>query len=152
MYKLINDIAKRCHASATKRGKDTSCVGCLQYLAVELREYWDAVDKGRYVADFGETVKEANALPDDKFNALYAEKIHNTATDELADILIVAASWIHAAKLADGDDFQPNRSMDVMLASGAVNFVCGQITGAQDLEALRVIVNLKMRYNETRND
>ena len=152
MYKLINDIAKRCHASATKRGKDTSCVGCLQYLAVELHEYWDAVDKGRYVADFGETVKEANALPDDKFNALYAEKIHNTATDELADILIVAASWIHAAKLADGDDFQPNRSMDVMLASGAVNFVCGQITGAQDLEALRVIVNLKMRYNETRND
>ena len=152
MYDLINNISKRCHDAATKRGKDTSCVGCLQYLAVELREYWDAVDKGRYVADFGETVKEANALPDDKFNALYAEKIHNTATDELADILIVAASWIHAAKLADGDDFQPNRSMDVMLASGAVNFVCGQITGAQDLEALRVIVNLKMRYNETRND
>lgn len=152
MYKIINDIAKRCHTSATKRGKDTSCVGCLQYLAVELREYWDAVDKGRNVANLPELVKEASELPDDKFNALYAAKIHNTAADELADILIVAASWIHAAKLADGDDFQPNRSMDVLLASGAINFVCGQITCLQDMEAVKAIVNLKMRYNETRND
>lgn len=152
MYDLINNISKRCHDAATKRGKDTSCVGCLQYLAVELREYWDAVDKGRNVPDFVETVQKANALPDAEFNALYAAKIHNTAADELADVLIVAASWIQAAKLAEGDDFQPNRSLDVVLASGAVQFVCGQITCAQDLEELRQVVNLKMRYNETRND
>lgn len=114
MYDLINNISKRCHDAATKRGKDTSCVGCLKYLHTELGEYWDA--------------------------------------DELADVLIVAASWIQAAKLAEGDDFQPNRSLDVVLASGAVQFVCGQITCAQDLEELRQVVNLKMRYNETRND
>ena len=95
------------------------------------------MDKGRNVPDFAETVQKANALPDAEFNALYAAKIHNTAADELADVLIVAASWIQAAKLAEGDDFQPNKSLDVVLASGAVQFVCGQITCAQDLEELR---------------
>ena len=92
MYDLINNISKRCYDAATKRGKDTSCVGCLQYLAVELREYWDAVDKGRNVPDFAETVQKANALPDAEFNALYAAKIHNTAAEELADVIIASLS------------------------------------------------------------
>lgn len=90
MYKLISEIAERCHTAATKRGKDTSCVGCMDYLRVELAEYWKAVEKGANVPNFNETTAKATELSDEDFNALYGEKIHNTTTDELADILIVA--------------------------------------------------------------
>lgn len=152
MYKLISDIAERGYNSATKRGKDASCLGCMQYLAVELAEYWKAVENDAYVPNFNETTAKATELSDEDFNALYAEKIHNTITDELADIVIVAATWLHAAKLAGGDNFQAEKSIDVMLLSGAVQFVCGRITGPVDLEELRTVVNLKLRYNETRND
>lgn len=152
MYKLISEIAERCHTAATKRGKDTSGLGCMQYLAVELSEYWNAVDNARNVPNFDETTAKATELSDEDFNALYGEKIHNTTTDELADILIVAASWYYAAQQADGENFKPERSTDVMLLSGAIQFVCGRITGPRDLDELRTVVNLKMRYNETRND
>lgn len=101
MYKLISEIAERCHTAATKRGKDTSCVGCMDYLRVELAEYWKAVEKGANVPNFNETTAKATELSDEDFNALYGEKIHNTTTDELADILIVAATWLHAAQLAE---------------------------------------------------
>ncbi len=152
MYKLISEIAERCHTAATKRGKDTTCVGCMDYLRVELAEYWKAVEKGANVPNFNETTAKATELSDEDFNALYGEKIHNTTTDELADILIVAATWLHAAQLAGGGDFQPEKSIDVMLLGGAVQFICGRITGPVDLDELRTVVNLKMRYNETRND
>lgn len=152
MYRLINEIAERCHTAATKRGKDTSCLGCMRYLAVELSEYWKAVENGAYVPNFDETINQAAQLSDEDFNALYAEKIHNTTTDELADILIVAASWYYATKAAEGESFKPEKSIDVMLLSGAVQFICGRITGPRDLEELQAVVNLKMRYNETRND
>lgn len=152
MYKLISEIAKRCHAAAVKRGKDTSGLGCMRYLAVELSEYWNAVDNARDIPDFDETTAKATELSDEDFNALYSEKIHNTTTDELADILIVAASWYYTAQQADGDNFKPERNTDVMLLSGAIQFICGRITGPSDLHTLREVVNLKMRYNETRND
>lgn len=152
MYKLISEIAKRCHAAAVKRGKDTSGLGCMRYLAVELSEYWNAVDNARNIPDFDETTAKATGLSDEDFNALYSEKIHNTTTDELADILIVAASWYYTAQQADGDNFKPERNTDVMLLSGAIQFICGRITGPRDLNELRTVVNLKMRYNETRND
>lgn len=152
MYKLISEIAKRCHAAAVKRGKDTSGLGCMRYLAVELSEYWNAVDNARNIPDFDDTTAKATGLSDEDFNALYSEKIHNTTTDELADILIVAASWYYTAQQADGDNFKPERNTDVMLLSGAIQFICGRITGPRDLNELRAVVNLKMRYNETRND
>ena len=148
MYKLISEIAKRCHAAAVKRGKDTSGLGCMRYLAMELAEYWNAVDNTRNIQNFAETIQEANNLSDEDFNALYAEKIHNTADDELADILIVAATWLHAARLAEGEDFKPDRSIDVLLLGGAVQFVGGHITGQSDLYTLREVVNLKMREME----
>jgi hypothetical protein len=39
-----------------------------------------------------------------------------------------------------------------MLLSGAVQFVCGRITGPADVERLQIVTNLKMRYNELRED
>ena len=152
MYKLISKIAERCHATATKRGKDTSCAGCANYLRVELAEYWKAVENDANVPYFNETTAKATTLPDAEFNALYAEKIHNTDVDELADILIVAATWLHAAKLAGGKDFNPDKSMDVLMLSGALVFASRQTRSVAELERLRTVVNLKMRYNETRND
>ena len=124
----------------------------MDYLRVELAEYWKAVEKGANVPNFNETTAKATELSDEDFNALYGEKIHNTTTDELADILIVAATWLHAAQLAGGSDFQPEKSMDVMLLGGALVFVAGQTKNAPEMEKLRTVVNLKMRYNETRND
>lgn len=152
MYKLISKIAERCHTTATKRGKDTSCDGCANYLRVELAEYWKAVENDANVPYFNETTAKATALPDKEFTALYADKIHNTDVDELADILIVAATWLHAAKLAGGEDFNPEKSIDVLLLSGALVFASRQTRSVAELERLRTVVNLKMRYNETRND
>lgn len=152
MYNLISTIAERCHASATKRGKDTSSLGCIQALGVEQREYWEARDNGAEVGDIRVLDAEANKLSDADFVALYEAKIHNTASDELADVLITAATWLHAAKLEGGEDFDADRSLDVMLLSGAVQFVCGRITSPADVERLQIVTNLTMRYNELRED
>lgn len=98
-------------------------------------------------------VQQATGLSDEDFTAFYSEKIHNTTTDELADILIVAASWYEAAKIDDGDDFNPGKSLDVLLLSGAIHFVFDRTNcDPADIELVRQVVNLKMRYNETRND
>lgn len=59
MYKLISDIAERCHTAAEKRGKDTTANGCIEALRTEQQEYWNAVDKGHYVPDFDVMVREA---------------------------------------------------------------------------------------------
>ena len=152
MYNLISTIAERCHASATKRGKDTSSLGCIQALGVEQREYWEACDKGAEVGDIRVLDAEANKLSDADFVALYEAKIHNTASDELADVLITAATWLHTAEVESGKDFNADRSLDVMLLSGAVQFVCRRITGPADVERLQIVTNLKMRYNELRED
>lgn len=153
MYRLITEISQRCHQTATKRGKDTSCVGCLKYLHTELGEYWKAVEAGKIAPDMADLVQQATGLSDEDFTAFYSEKIHNTTTDELADILIVAASWYEAAKIGDGDDFNPGKSLDVLLLSGAIHFVFDRTNcDPADIELVRQVVNLKMRYNETRND
>ena len=115
MYNLISTIAERCHASAAKRGKDTSSLGCIHALGVEQREYWEACDKGAEVGDIRVLDAEANKLSDADFVALYEAKIHNTASDELADILITAATWLHTAEVESGKDFNAGRSLDVML-------------------------------------
>lgn len=152
MYKLISDIAERCHTIATKRGKDTGGVGCMLALSEELREYREAVDNSVNTSDFAVTVVKAIGLPDKDFRTLYSEKIHNTTVDELADILIVAATWLHSVKLENGDDFKQERSLDVMLLNSAVRFIHERLTGPRDLDELRTVVIMKMRYNEIRND
>ena len=152
MYNLISTIAERCHASATKRGKDTSSLGCIQALGVEQREYWEARDKGAEVGDIRVLDAEANKLSDADFVALYEAKIHNTASDELADVLITAATWQHTVELEGGKDFDADRSLDVMLLSGAVQFVCKRVVSPEDVERLQIVTNLKMRYNELRED
>ena len=134
------------------RGKDTTGVGCIQSLRMELREYWKATDRGTETPEFDEIIAQAGKLSDEDFAAVYGAKIHNTATDELADILIVAATWLWEAKTEAGGNFQPGRSIDVMLLTGAVQFVCGQMADQHDIERLRTVVNLKMRYNELRKD
>lgn len=103
MYNLISTIAERCHASATRRGKDTSWVSCIFALR-----------------------------------------------DELADLLIVAATWNASAAANNAENFKPERDVEVMLASGAISFICSQIDAPRDVEMLRCMVNLKMRYNELR--
>ena len=152
MYNLISTIAERCHASATKRGKDTSSLGCIHALGVEQREYWEARDNGRDLPDLRVLADEANKLSDEDFTAFYGEKIHNCVTDELADVLITAATWLRTAELEGGKDFDADRSLDVMLLSGAVQFVCNRIVGPEDVERLQIVTNLKMRYNELRED
>lgn len=146
-------MAERCHAAAEKRGKDTTDIGCINALRTEQQEYWKAVDNGYFVPNFNETTQEATKLSDEDFTAFYEAKIHNTVTDELADILITAATWLQTAINKNSSvDFQPDRDIDVMLLSGAVQFACGRITGETDVRQLQVIVNLKMRYNELRKD
>lgn len=152
MYNLISTIAERCHASATKRGKDTSSLGCLLALGVEQREYWEARDNGRDLPDLRVLADEANKLSDEDFTSFYGEKIHNCVTDELADVLITAATWLRTAELEGGKDYDADRSLDVMMISGAVQFVCNRIVGPEDVERLQIVVNLKMRYNELRKD
>lgn len=152
MYEILLQIADRCHAAATMRGKDTTGVGCIKSLRLELSEYWKAADRGAEVPEFDEIIEKAGKLSDEDFAAFYGAKIHNTAADELADILIVAATWFWEVKTEAGGTFQPGKSIDVMLLSGAVQFVCGQITDKHDAERLRKVVNLKMRFNELRKD
>lgn len=152
MYQLIEDIAARCHAAATKRGKDTSCVGCIAALQRELGEYWEAVEKGRKAAILATLTEGAANLSDEEFNALYEAEIHNTAEDELADLLITAATWLHTAKTEGGESYRADRSIDAMLLSGAVQFVAARITCENDVRRVQQSVNLKMRFNETRKD
>ena len=152
MQEILLTIAERCHAAATKRGKDTTGVGCIQSLRMELCEYWKAADKATETPEFDEIIEQAGKLSDNDFAVYYEANLHNTATDELADILIVAATWLWEARAEAGDNFQPGRSIDAVLLTGAVQFVCGQMSDQHDIERLRKVVNLKMRFNELRKD
>lgn len=152
MYDLLFNIAKRCHTAATRRGKDTTGVGCIKSLRIELGEYWKAADRSAETPEFDEIIEKTGKLSDEDFAAYYEDNLHNTAADELADILIVAATWLWEAKTEAGGNFKPERSIDVMLLSGAVQFVCGRMADRHDIERLRKMVNLKMRFNELRKD
>lgn len=154
MYNLITDISQRCYDTATKRGKDTSCVGCVKYLCDELSEYWHAVDAGRITPDLKEVYPHTYELSDEEFTVFYDSTVHNTTLDELADILITAASWTHAAKLCEDKNSEPGRAVDYIMAKGAVRFVYEQIAAmstAVDVSDMFAVIDLKMRYNKTRN-
>ena len=152
MYKLISEIAERCHTAATKRGKDTSCVGCFKYLHNELTEYWKACDEGCVADNIGTIAEQVMELPREEYIAYYDDHIHNTTLDELADILITAASYYEAARLADESEKLCGRTLDEMFIDGAVHFIYTQIQSPADMAALRQVLLLKMLYNELRND
>ena len=126
MQEILLTIAERCHTAATRRGKDTTGVGCIKSLRIELGEYWKAADRSAETPEFDEIIEKTGKLSDEDFAAYYEANLHNTAAGELADILIVAATWLWEAKAEAGGDFKPERSIDVMLLSGAVQFVCAK--------------------------
>jgi hypothetical protein len=152
MYSYIKSISKRCHRSATQRGKDTSCVGCLKYLHGELTEYWRACDEGCVAYNIDTLAEQVMELPREEYIAYYDDHIHNTTLDELADILITAASYYESARLADESENLSGRTLDEMFIDGAVHFIYTQIQRPADMAALRQVLLLKMLYNELRND
>lgn len=153
MYHIIASIAERAHATAVKRGKDVSAPGCLRAVGTELNEFWAALDGKNKIADPEATVKAAMAIQDDaEFTAYYDAHIHNTAPDEMADLIITDATWYWTACQEAGEGFDPLRSVDVMLACGPVQFVCSILNGPAEVDLLRVVINLKLRYNEVRKD
>lgn len=145
-------MAQRCYDAAARRGKNVSCIGCMQDLQKEFREYWGAVGKRRKAAKIDVLTEQINTLSDYDFSALYEAHIHNTQEDELADIIITCATWYRAAELAEEGSFNAQRSFDMLLASGAINFVLHQTTQANNLAAFRKVLNLKMKFNEVRED
>ena len=159
MYSYIKSISKRCHRSATQRGKDTSCLGCFKYLHRELTEYWRACDEGCVAYNIEDLAAQVMELPREEYIAYYDDHIHNTTLDELADILITAASYYEAARLADeaarladaGKELS-GRTIDEMIINGAVRFIYAQIQSPADMAQLRQVLLLKMLYNELRND
>ena len=149
MYSLISEISERCRLAAEKRGKDTSWVSCIFALRDELAEYWAAKDDARETSI--EAIRTAEQIQDDaEFIDAYEKNLHNTVVDELADLLIVAATWNASAAANNAENFKPERDVEVMLASGAISFICDQIDAPRDVEMLRRMINLKMRYNELR--
>ena len=93
-------------------------------------------------------------LPREEYIAYYDDHIHNTTLDELADILITAASYYEAARqsLSDEGENISGRAIDEMIINGAVHFIYTQIQSPADMAQLRRVLLLKMLYNELRND
>lgn len=157
MYKLLQEIATRAYDTAKGRGQDVSATGCMEAARVEQAEYWKAVDEGCHLD--AQTIADAKAISNAAFASFveyYEANIHNTDYDELADLVIVAATWFCSASMADGESFDPTRSIDVLLASGILCFVIDRITGPATMatlinaDKLRAVVNLKLRFNELR--
>ncbi len=148
MYNLIDQISARCYEAANKRGKNTSPRGCISSMGGELNEYWDAIDANK-LSRTEDVAAAEKATENDEFIKVYEASLHNTATDELADILITAATWIETAK-RETFNFQTERSLNVLLARGAVVFAGNRINNQDDVDLLFRVVYLKMKYNELR--
>lgn len=154
MFRIIQQIAQRAHETAVQRGQDVSAPGCMAAAGVEQAEYWKAVDEGRKLSDKAIT-KIMDVAPED-FVEAYEANIHNTDYDELADLLIIAATWYYSTSISGGEKFDPTRSIDVMLATGILAFVIDRLTATTQMatilnaDRLRNVVNLKLRFNETR--
>ena len=155
--KLITEIAERAYETAKRRGQDASALGCMAAAAAEQAEYWKAIDEGRLLKE--PALHEAKAMANTAFAAFaeyYEANIHNTDYDELADMVIIAATWFYSAKVSAGQDFDPARSIDVTLACGILDWVIDRIAGATTMPAailadkLRAVINLKLRFNELR--
>jgi hypothetical protein len=152
MYtELIKPIAEACHATAVKRGKDTSFIGCTLAATEELAEYWAAIDAQKITVDT-DVITACNLIDDEEFMAYYEEHLHNTSGDEMADIVITAATWLGEARLSEGDDYQERRSIYTMFINGVMDFVADQVHGSESAKILFTLIELKRRYNELRKD
>ena len=151
-YKLIQDIAKRCYESAQRRGKDVSCEGCRKYVTTELAEYWRACRQGYDLSNnAAELLNEAAQIDDNTFISVYDAYVHNTTIDELADLLIVAATWYEAA-IRTSKTTVPTECADVLFIEGVLAFIADVCVNDPQAKSLHEIANLKMRYNELRLD
>jgi len=149
----IQNIAKRCWETAVRRGQDTTCNGCQLGFRRELSEYWAAVEAGRVISSEDvAAINEAAQIDDNTFYACYESRAHNTSIDELADIVIVAATWYEAATLEDGDDFNPIKSAENAYVCGVLNLVSEISYNNPSVISLHDIINLKMRFNELRQN
>lgn len=158
MYRLLTEIAERAYETAKRRGQDVNAVGCVSAAAKEQTEYWKAIDEGHLLKDV-HVIAEAQTMANSAFAAFkeyYEANIHNTDYDELADLVITAATWYHSATESAGPGFDPTRSIDVILASGILAFVIDRISGVTTMatmvnaDKLRAVINLKLRFNELR--
>lgn len=158
MYRLLTEIAQRAHETAKRRGQDVSAAGCMAAAAKEQAEYWKAIDEGRLLKDV-HVIAEAQTMANSAFAAFkeyYEANLHNTDYDELADLVITAATWYYSAMESAGPGADPSRSIDVILASGILAFVIDRISGVTTMatmvnaDKLRAVINLKLRFNEIR--
>lgn len=159
MYKYLESISERAYRSARERGKDVSFEGCIKALESEVTEFWDAVENGGEWD--GDKIEAASLLLADDdlshFTRFYEENIHNTVMDELSDIIIIAGTIYGSEKEQKGIDFDPHRSVRIMVADG----IYGQATELfeiaplhQSLENASQLFNavaLKQRFNELRD-
>ena len=162
MFRQLQQIAETAYNSAQHRGKDVSCIGCLSALREEQQEYFAAFDAEKHSNYTMEDIKQFNKLTKkEEVISYYDAKLHNTTYDELADIMLVAATWLNAARLAAqeaGEEFKPDRNYDVMLLMGAVAFVIDRINDVtpvltiRNADKLRHIINAKIAYNFARKD
>ena len=150
----IETIGERCREAAKRRGKDTTCLGCVRYLVTELAEYWQAVDNDNFTPldAVSELFSLRVRLSDEAFAKAYNEKIHNTSLDELADLYITSATYLEEFKSVYGDDIRPMRSIDELLIQGATDFVFSQVGSRDEIDSLRKVLSMKMEYNELRKD
>lgn len=156
MTSKLSNLSERCHACATRRGKDTSWDGCLTSIEEEQREYWNAQIYGIWGTrgrDIDDRIKKAESLTDDEsFTEFYDVHLHNTAIDELADLLITAATMTHTAKLYGVKFMEINKTIFGILLYGVLEFVHSRLAESHDDKYIDRIVRLKMRYNELRKD
>ena len=148
---FLQEIAERAYRTAYDRGKQPNVPNCIIATHDELNEFWDAQDNGRKCRY--DDLKKAEGIKDNaEFVQYYEDKIHNTTWDELADLCIVSATWCYASYLAtiqNEEKWDPNRDLDCVLCCGALSFVLSII---QDADVLRMAINLKLRFNELRED
>lgn len=142
MKNFIIDISKRCYDAAVKRGKDVTAAGCLRAIVQEYIEFKTAQAN----KDFSRLspvllTVDSCAMSDDKFAEVYDKYLHNTIDDEVADVIISAATWCHAR------GGQNPKAAEMIAAEAREEYLsCGSD------ELLRATVLLKMRYNEVRKD
>lgn len=148
---FLQEIAERAYRTAYDRGKKPNVTNCIVAAHNELKEYWDAEDKGRWCLN--SELQTADSIMDDaEFAEYYKKHIHNTTWDELADLCIVSATWCYSSYLVtvqNEEEWDPCRDLDMILCCGPLSFVLSIVT---DAETLRLAINNKLRYNELRKD
>ena len=136
MLDYIKSISERCYNTAVKRGKDVTRDGCMLAIIQEIKELKLAADLP--TVSPSPLYVRADQMSDADFMVVYKWLLHNTAADEIADVIITLATSYHV----DQDD---------IVLSYALDAVVGELT--QDVrEMAEQAVALKMRYNEIRQD